>query len=172
MLTRVRSIPQDPEARALTVGVAVAADYAIAAWSNFLMWPAKEAPYCTRSAALIPRQEDLTDNIHADRHGWQAAVSLLSTAIVMTFLLRMVDARFLRYVFLPSHIPFPTSIILITTSRKRRTEFGATIEGQVTAATTLDTNESTTAEQRQSTDLKSPDKQVPDVAELEMALAK
>lgn len=42
------SIPQDPEARALIVGSAIAADYAIAAWSNVLMWPAKQAPHCMK----------------------------------------------------------------------------------------------------------------------------
>lgn len=47
-----QSIPQDPEARALIVGATIAADYAIAAWSNFLMWPAKQAPHCMKCPAL------------------------------------------------------------------------------------------------------------------------
>ena len=41
-------IPQDPEARSLIVGVAITGDYAITAWSNVLMWPADEAPYCVQ----------------------------------------------------------------------------------------------------------------------------
>lgn len=40
------SIPHDPEARALIVGVSITADYAISAWSNPLMWSASEAPLC------------------------------------------------------------------------------------------------------------------------------
>lgn len=39
-------IPQDPEARSLVVGVAVAGYYAISAWSQVLVWPASQAPFC------------------------------------------------------------------------------------------------------------------------------
>ncbi|KAK7056520.1 hypothetical protein VNI00_003076 [Paramarasmius palmivorus] len=38
-------IPQDPEQRALVVGVAIALYYAISSWSQVLIWPAKEAPH-------------------------------------------------------------------------------------------------------------------------------
>lgn len=47
-------MPQDPEARTLIVAVAVASYYAVSAWSQILMWPAKQAPYC-ELALYIPR---------------------------------------------------------------------------------------------------------------------
>jgi hypothetical protein len=43
---KIPSIPQDPEARSLIVGVAVAGYYAISSWSQVLVWPATQAPYC------------------------------------------------------------------------------------------------------------------------------
>jgi hypothetical protein len=46
-----KSIPQDPEARSLIVGVAVAGYYAISSWSQVLVWPATQAPYCK---SLLP----------------------------------------------------------------------------------------------------------------------
>lgn len=39
-------LPQDPEARTLILGYAIAGVYAIIAWSQVLVWPASEAPYC------------------------------------------------------------------------------------------------------------------------------
>lgn len=39
-------LPQDPEARTLIVGVSIAGYYAISAWSQVLVWPATQAPYC------------------------------------------------------------------------------------------------------------------------------
>ena len=68
-------IPQDPEARSLIVGMSVAGYYAFSAWSNILIWPAKEAPYY--------------------RHGWQAALGLWILVIVMTCILRFVDVKWL-----------------------------------------------------------------------------
>lgn len=38
--------PQDPEARALIVGLAVVAIYAVDAGSNVKIWPATQAPHC------------------------------------------------------------------------------------------------------------------------------
>ncbi|KIX09404.1 uncharacterized protein Z518_00484 [Rhinocladiella mackenziei CBS 650.93] len=90
------SIPQDPEARSLIVGVAITGDYAIAAWSNFLMWPAKQAPYY--------------------QYGWESAMALLFTAIIMTCLLRFIDVRYLR---------------------KQRLEFVTTLEGQIRVETEI-----------------------------------
>lgn len=49
MNTNSCSIPHDPEARALIVGVSITADYAIAAWSYPLTWPAAEAPLCKQT---------------------------------------------------------------------------------------------------------------------------
>ncbi|KAH7014411.1 major facilitator superfamily domain-containing protein [Microdochium trichocladiopsis] len=71
-------IPQDPEVRALVVGVAIAADYAVQAWSNSLMWPATEAPYY--------------------RVGWKVSAVLMLLAATMVFVLHVADAKYFRYV--------------------------------------------------------------------------
>ncbi|KAJ5559064.1 Major facilitator superfamily domain general substrate transporter [Penicillium sp. DV-2018c] len=68
-------IPQDPEARSLTVGVAVAGYYAISAWSQVLVWPASQAPFY--------------------KYGWQSALALLVLVIIMTCVLRYVDVIYL-----------------------------------------------------------------------------
>lgn len=68
-------IPQDPEARALIVGVAVASYYAVSAWSQVLTWPASQAPYY--------------------RYGWQSALALLVLLICMTATLRYIDVKYL-----------------------------------------------------------------------------
>lgn len=75
-------IPQDPEARALTVGVAVASYYAISSWSQVLTWPASQAPYY--------------------KYGWQSALALLVLVVIMTCVLRFIDLRYL----LPKRIAF------------------------------------------------------------------
>lgn len=68
-------IPQDPEARSLAVGVAVAGYYSISAWSQVLVWPASQAPFY--------------------KYGWQSALALLVLVIIMTCILRFVDVRYL-----------------------------------------------------------------------------
>jgi MFS family permease len=68
-------IPQDPEARSLVVGVAVAGYYAISSWSQVLVWPASQAPFY--------------------KYGWQSALALLVLVIMMTSILRFVDVRYL-----------------------------------------------------------------------------
>ncbi|KAE8153620.1 major facilitator superfamily domain-containing protein [Aspergillus avenaceus] len=75
-------IPQDPEARTLVVGVAVAGYYAISAWSQVLVWPASQAPYY--------------------KYGWQSALALLVLVIIMTCILRFIDVRYL----LPKRVAF------------------------------------------------------------------
>ena len=69
-------IPQDPEARSLTVGVAVASYYAVSAWSQVLVWPASQAPYY--------------------KHGWESCIVIWILCISMTCILRFVDVRYLR----------------------------------------------------------------------------
>lgn len=69
-------IPQDPESRALIVGVAVAGYYAISAWSQVLVWPAAEAPVY--------------------KVGWESAAGLVGVVVVMTGVLRWVDGRYLE----------------------------------------------------------------------------
>jgi len=70
MADQRQSIPQDPEARALIVGATIAGDYAIAAWSNVLMWPAKQAPYCKKSSAPRLNPCGLTTNRGLHRQVW------------------------------------------------------------------------------------------------------
>ncbi|KAB8237126.1 hypothetical protein ETB97_010302 [Aspergillus alliaceus] len=79
-------IPQDPEARTLIVGVAVAGYYAISAWSQVLVWPASQAPYY--------------------KYGWQSALALLVLVIVMTCILRLIDVRYL----LPKRVAFQNAL--------------------------------------------------------------
>ncbi|KAL1696798.1 major facilitator superfamily domain-containing protein [Schizophyllum commune] len=79
-------IPQDPEQRALVVGVAIAIYYAISAWSQVLIWPAKEAPHYS--------------------FGWQVSIALWILVIGMTVALRHIDLRYLlpkRQGFKPNH---------------------------------------------------------------------
>ncbi|TVY45354.1 Pantothenate transporter [Lachnellula subtilissima] len=80
-------IPQDPEARSLIVGVAVAVYYAISAWSQVLVWPAVQAPYY--------------------KYGWQSALALWVLVIIMTCILRFIDIRYL----LPKRLAFATTVI-------------------------------------------------------------
>lgn len=69
-------IPQDPESRALIVGVSVAGYYAISAWSQVLVWPAAQAPVY--------------------RVGWESAAGLVGVVVIMTGVLRWVDGRYLE----------------------------------------------------------------------------
>ncbi|KAE8444737.1 hypothetical protein EG329_014297 [Mollisiaceae sp. DMI_Dod_QoI] len=68
-------IPQDPEARSLIVGVAIAGYYAISAWSQVLVWPASQAPYY--------------------KYGWQSALALWILVMIMTCVLRYIDVRYM-----------------------------------------------------------------------------
>ncbi|KAI9842551.1 MAG: hypothetical protein M1837_007064 [Sclerophora amabilis] len=79
-------LPQDPEARSLIVGVAVAGFYAVSAWSQVLVWPASEAPYYS--------------------YGWQSSLALFILVIIMTCVLRFVDVRYL----LPKRLAFRAEI--------------------------------------------------------------
>ncbi|KAH8896357.1 major facilitator superfamily transporter [Thozetella sp. PMI_491] len=80
-------LPQDPEARTLTTGVAVAMYYAVSAWSQVLVWPAVEAPYY--------------------RYGWQSSMALWILVIILTCVLRYVDLKFL----LPKRNAFMATVI-------------------------------------------------------------
>jgi len=75
-LTNVPSIPQDPEARSLIVGVSVAGYYAISAWSQVLVWPASQAPLY--------------------KYGWQSSIAIWIIVLVMTCTLRFIDVRYLH----------------------------------------------------------------------------
>lgn len=79
-------LPQDPEARTLIVGTAVAGYYAVSAWSQVLVWPAVQAPYY--------------------KYGWQSALALLMLVIIMTCILRYVDVRYL----LPKRLEFAAAL--------------------------------------------------------------
>ncbi len=66
-------VPEDPEARSLIVGVAIASYYAITAWSQVLVWPASQAPYY--------------------KYGWQSSIALLVIVLVVTCVLRFLEGR-------------------------------------------------------------------------------
>ncbi|KAK9802424.1 putative Major facilitator superfamily transporter [Seiridium cardinale] len=68
-------LPQDPEARTLIVGTAVATYYGVSAWSQVLVWPASQAPFY--------------------KYGWQSSIGLWIFVIAMTCLLRYVDIKYL-----------------------------------------------------------------------------
>ena len=76
-------LPQDPEARTLIFGCAVAGYYAVSAWSQVLVWPASEAPYY--------------------RCAWQVSVALWVLIIAMTCTLRYIDVRYLLPQRLAAH---------------------------------------------------------------------
>ena len=86
LLTHFLSIPQDPEARSLIVGVAVAGYYAISAWSQVLVWPASQAPFY--------------------KYGWQSCIAIWVLCITMTCTLRYVDVRYL----LPKRLAFAEAV--------------------------------------------------------------
>ncbi|KAF9003169.1 retrograde regulation protein 2 [Hymenopellis radicata] len=79
-------IPQDPEQRALVVGVAIAIYYAISAWSQVLVWPAKQAPHY--------------------KYGWQVSIALWILVIGMTVALRYIDLTFM----LPKRLAFAEEV--------------------------------------------------------------
>ncbi|KAI6080824.1 putative allantoate permease [Hypoxylon rubiginosum] len=81
-------LPQDPEARTLIVGVAIASYYAISAWSQVLVWPAVQAPYY--------------------KYGWQSSIALWVLVIIMTCLLRYIDFKYL----LPKREDFRATLIV------------------------------------------------------------
>ncbi|RSM14452.1 hypothetical protein CDV31_005469 [Fusarium ambrosium] len=68
--------PQEPEERSLTVGVAIAGYYAVSAWSQVLVWPAKQAPYY--------------------KHGWQSSIGLCSFVIMVAVTLRVIELKVIR----------------------------------------------------------------------------
>ncbi|CAN8099689.1 unnamed protein product [Discula destructiva] len=68
-------IPQDSEARTLTLGYAIAGVYAVIAWSQVLVWPASEAPYY--------------------QYAWQVSIGLWIFVMAMVALGRYVDIRYL-----------------------------------------------------------------------------
>ncbi|KAI1805099.1 putative allantoate permease [Daldinia bambusicola] len=81
-------LPQDPEARTLVVGVAIATYYAVSAWSQVLVWPAVQAPYY--------------------KYGWQSSIALWALVIVMTCVLRYIDFKYL----LPRREEFQATLIV------------------------------------------------------------
>ncbi|KAJ6781571.1 hypothetical protein PWT90_01566 [Aphanocladium album] len=70
--------PTDPEGRTLIVGASIAGYYSISAWSQVLLWPARQAPYLCQ-----------------DKYGWQSAAALCTLVIVLCVALRIVDVRYL-----------------------------------------------------------------------------
>ncbi|KAK6951640.1 hypothetical protein Daesc_006163 [Daldinia eschscholtzii] len=81
-------LPQDPEARTLVVGIAIATYYAVSAWSQVLVWPAVQAPYY--------------------KYGWQSSIALWVLVIIMTCVLRYIDFKYL----LPRREEFHATLIV------------------------------------------------------------
>lgn len=94
--TNPQSIPQDPEARSLIVGVAVAGYYAISSWSQVLVWPATQAPYCKSFALTNVDSASHADTGTTDKYGWQSSIAIWIVVLTMTCVLRFVDVRYLR----------------------------------------------------------------------------
>lgn len=86
LLTRIFSIPQDPDSRSLIVGVCIAFYYSIGAWSQVLVWPASQAPYY--------------------KYGWQSCIACWVLCMTMTVVLRYVDVKFM----LPKRLAFAAGL--------------------------------------------------------------
>lgn len=76
-------LPQDPEARTMILGYSIAGYYAVAAWSQVLVWPASQAPYY--------------------KYAWQVSIALWVLILVMTCALRYIDIRYLLPKRLAAH---------------------------------------------------------------------
>lgn len=93
-------LPQDPEARTLILGYSIAGLYALIAWSQVLVWPASEAPYCayihmpSESILVVGLQADITV-YPLDKHAWQVSIALWILVVIMTVFLRVVDVKYL-----------------------------------------------------------------------------
>lgn len=80
--------------RTLIVGASIAGYYSISAWSQVLVWPASQAPYCKSNMRNFFRV--MTKSI-LDKYGWQSAISLAVLVVILTVGLRIVDVRYLMY---------------------------------------------------------------------------
>lgn len=72
-------LPHDPEARTLIVGVAIAGYYAISAWSQVLVWPATQAPYCKFFSSAQTHNDHGSDPKQTSTHGSQLLPSVFSS---------------------------------------------------------------------------------------------
>jgi hypothetical protein len=82
------------------LGYAIAGYYAIGAWSQVLVWPASQAPYCERREPGLKftfrkRMRELKLIVFADKYAWQVSIALWILVIIMTSVLRYVDVRYL-----------------------------------------------------------------------------
>lgn len=68
------SAPQEPEERSLTVGVAIAGYYAVSAWSQVLVWPAKQAPYCKQLCLVVSNFFEALLTSTLFRQAWLAVI--------------------------------------------------------------------------------------------------
>nr|XP_019000217.1 uncharacterized protein I203_07376 [Kwoniella mangroviensis CBS 8507]OCF63678.1 hypothetical protein I203_07376 [Kwoniella mangroviensis CBS 8507] len=69
-------LPTEPEQRTLTIGVCISFYYAINAWSNPLIYPAKEAPHY--------------------KHGWAVSLGLYCSVVCVICALRAYDVKVIR----------------------------------------------------------------------------
>jgi hypothetical protein len=105
-------------------------------------------------------------NFLADRYGWEAGLALVSTAIIMTCIVRLHDVRHLRYVRQKAEFQFTSSWI---GTRHRRLEFIATTGSETAPETNRDIKHVA-----DNTDIEATavGKQGANAAEVEMGLAK
>ena len=74
--------------------MAVAGYYAISSWSQVLVWPATQAPYCKSFVSTLTLFRTLTRT--ADKYGWQSSIAIWIVVLTMTCVLRFIDVRYLR----------------------------------------------------------------------------
>lgn len=95
MLTESSRLPHDPEARTLIVGYSIAGLYAILSWSQVLIWPASQAPFCKFFCIYGPfRAWQRPDHVYdADKYAWELSIVFWVLVIVLSCRLHMIDRR-------------------------------------------------------------------------------
>lgn len=110
-------LPRDPEARTLVLGGAISGVYAVIAWSQVLVWPSSEAPYCKsplpppqplshspkKLSPQVPKvcvySHKLTNNppfsLVIDKFAWQVSIALWVLVIILVVVLRIADVKYL-----------------------------------------------------------------------------
>ncbi|KAH6889626.1 major facilitator superfamily domain-containing protein [Thelonectria olida] len=102
--------PQDPEARALIVGIAVVAIYAVDAGSTVKVWPATQAPYYTI--------------------GWVVVLAMWITGIILIVVLSRLD----KHILLPKRIAFRESQAIAVEESKRGNDDHSDTDGHTSSA--------------------------------------
>ncbi|KAK3693168.1 MFS general substrate transporter [Podospora appendiculata] len=93
-------LPRDSEARTLIVGYSIASVYAVLSWSQVLIWPASQAPYCGLrfSVALLGFFDGVAADqscVDIDKYAWQISIVIWLLVIVMSWSLKLFERCFL-----------------------------------------------------------------------------